>query len=261
MANPTLSALVVVYNEEAILEACLNRLDWVDDLVVVLDKCTDRSKEIAQHHNARLLEGSWEIEGPRRNTGIDFCETDWILEVDADEWISDELAQEIRQTINSPKYDVYNLKVDNYIGDKLIHHGWGGGSFGKPSYIGLFRKGVKTWGLQRLHPHLTLTGTESPEDLKNPVIHRIYADFSEMLRRLDRYTTSRAKDLVDRDEVTSLPNAFRKFLSRFYKVFIRRNAYREGGYGFMIALCAALYPLISNIKAKYEEAPKKGDIE
>jgi glycosyltransferase involved in cell wall biosynthesis len=256
MTEATISALVVVHNEEAILEDCLKLLAWVDDLVVVLDKCTDGSKTIAEQHNARLLEGAWEIEGPRRNDGIDFCNTDWILEVDADEWILPELAVEIRDTIDAPKYDVYNLKVDNFIGDKLIVHGWGGGSFGKPSYIGLFKKGVKTWGMQRLHPHLTVTGTESPESLKNHVTHRIYADFSEMLRRLDRYTTFRAKDLVDKNEVMSPANAFRKFLSRFYKVYFRLSAYKEGGYGFMIALCAGLYPLISNIKAIYEEQPQ-----
>ncbi|MBT3990346.1 MAG: glycosyltransferase family 2 protein [Rhodospirillaceae bacterium] len=256
MTKATLSALVVVHNEEAILEDCLKRLDWVDELVVVLDKCTDGSKAISQAHNARLLEGSWEIEGPRRNDGIDFCKTDWILEVDADEWITPELASEIRKTIDAPEYDVYNLIVDNYIGDKHVVHGWGGGSFGKPSYIGLFRKGVKTWGMQRLHPHLTVTGAESPTSLQHHVVHHIYADFSEMLHRLDRYTTFRAKDLVDNNEIMSPANAFRKFLSRFYKVYFRRSAYKEGGYGFMIALCAALYPLISNIKAIYEEAPQ-----
>jgi hypothetical protein len=116
---------------------------------------------------------------------------------------------------------------------------------------------MKSWGTQRLHPHLTVTGSESPGNLSNPVIHHIYADFSEMLRRLDRYTTLRAKDLVDNNEVTSLGNAFRKFLSRFYKVYVRRRAYKEGGYGLMMAICAALYPLISNIKARYEEQPQK----
>ncbi len=257
MTDATISALVVVHNEAAILDDCLRRLSWVDELVVVLDKCSDESKAIAERYDARLLEGSWEIEGPRRNTGIAFCRSDWILEVDADEWITPELAAEIRRTTQQPKYDVYNLKVDNYIGGKLIKHGWGGGSFGKPAYIGLFRKGVKSWGMQRLHPHLTVNGSEAPFDLENPVIHHIYADFSEMLQRLDRYTTLRARDLVDNNEVTSVGNAFRKFLSRFYKVYFRRFAYKEGAYGFMIAICAALYPLISNIKARYEELPQK----
>ena len=58
MSNATISALVVIHNEAAVLDDCLRRLDWVDELVVVLDKCTDESKSIAERYNARLLEGS-----------------------------------------------------------------------------------------------------------------------------------------------------------------------------------------------------------
>lgn len=73
-----LSALVVVHNEEARLAACLDRLAFADELVVVLDRCTDQSREIALAHKARLVEGGWELEGPRRNAGIDACTGDWI---------------------------------------------------------------------------------------------------------------------------------------------------------------------------------------
>jgi len=256
MSEPTISALVVIHNEDEVLDACLERLGWVDELVVVLDKCTDQSKEIALKYGARLLEGSWEFEGDRRNTGIEFCNTDWVLEVDADEWITEELATEIRETIAATSFDVHNLAVHNYIGDKYIKHGWGGGAFGKQGYIGLFRKGVKHWGPQRIHPHLTVSGTEGPT-LKSPVVHHIDRNISDMLQRLDRYTTWRAKDLVDNDEVGKLPNMIRKFFSRFWKVYVVRGAYKENGYGFMNALCTALYPPIAHIKAVQEELPAK----
>ena len=80
-----LSALVVAHNEEAQLPACLELLDFADEVVVVLDNCTDGSRAIAEKFNARILEGDWEIEGHRRNAGLDTCRGAWILEVDADE--------------------------------------------------------------------------------------------------------------------------------------------------------------------------------
>ncbi|MDE0942371.1 MAG: glycosyltransferase family 2 protein, partial [Alphaproteobacteria bacterium] len=61
MTAPVLSALVVAHNEEAQLADCLATLGFADELVVVLDKCTDGSKAIAESFNARLIEGSWEI--------------------------------------------------------------------------------------------------------------------------------------------------------------------------------------------------------
>lgn len=252
---PKISALVVVYNEEAILEECLKRLAWVDEIVVALDKCTDRSKEIALAFGARLLEGAWEIEGDRRNTAIEFCRTEWIVEIDADEWVTPDLAAEIRQTINEAAYDIYDLKVDNYVGDRLIHYGWGGGSLGKDSYNGLFRKGVKSWGDRRLHPHITVSGSVCPQPLQNPIVHKIFADIAEIIHRLDRNSSYRAKDLVDHNEVGTLADAARKFLSRFWKIYIRRRAWKEKEIGFVLAMCSALYPLISQIKAVNEEMP------
>ena len=72
-----LSALVVAHNEEDQLADCLEQLDFADEIVVVLDKCTDGSKEIAARFTDRLVEGSWEIEGDRRNKGIEACDGEW----------------------------------------------------------------------------------------------------------------------------------------------------------------------------------------
>jgi glycosyltransferase involved in cell wall biosynthesis len=96
----------------------LESLSFADEIVVVLDKCTDRSKEIAQSYSAKLIEGSWEIEGPRRNTGIDACTSDWILEVDADERVTKRLAEEILRLIQTSKNGYFHIPLHNYIGNK-----------------------------------------------------------------------------------------------------------------------------------------------
>ncbi|MCS6853800.1 MAG: glycosyltransferase, partial [Elioraea sp.] len=85
MSAPRLSALVVARNEEARLGDCLASLRFADEIVVVLDRTTDRSADIARGVGARVLEGAWEIEGDRRNAGLAACTGDWILEIDADE--------------------------------------------------------------------------------------------------------------------------------------------------------------------------------
>ena len=66
-----LSALVVAHNEEARLAECLETLRFCDEIVVVLDGCTDRSKEIALEYTDRIVEGAWPLEGPRRRAGAD----------------------------------------------------------------------------------------------------------------------------------------------------------------------------------------------
>ena len=70
MTGPRLSALVVVHNEADQLVACLDRLTFTDEIVVVLDRCSDGSKEIAEKFGARVIEGEWPLEGPRRHAGM-----------------------------------------------------------------------------------------------------------------------------------------------------------------------------------------------
>ena len=118
-----LSALVVARNEEAQLAGCLERLRFADEIVVVLDRCDDGSRDIAARYTDRLIEGAWEIEGPRRNAGIAACSGDWLLEVDADERVSEALAAEIRAVITDAAPGYFLLPYDNYIGERLVRHG------------------------------------------------------------------------------------------------------------------------------------------
>lgn len=248
----TLTALVVVYNEEKRLPSCLDKLGFVDELVVVLDKCTDRSKEIALSFGARIVEGTWDREGERRNTGIAACRTDWVLEVDADEHVPPALAEEIRRVIAASTFAWHEIPVDNFIGERLVRHGWGA-SYGKAAYPGLFRKEAKTWGNDRVHPALVWRGTKGPM-LDNRLLHYVDKNISDMIRRLDSYSTARAKDLRERGETWggTLSNV-RRMASRFFKCYVRRGGWKEGGHGFIIAVCAALYPMLSHLKAKHEK--------
>lgn len=249
--NITLSAVISIRNEEAQLAECLERLKFADEIVVILDDCSDGSKAIAKTFTDRIFEGDWDLEGDRRNTAIELCRGEWIFEIDADERVPEELAKEIRETIETTSYDWHEILVDNYIGGKLVRHGWGA-SFGKAAYPGLFKKGVKEWGPQRVHPSLKWSGKKGPM-LKHRVDHLVDRNISDMVRRLDSYSTARAKDMRDAGNIGSFANNLRRLVSRFFKCYVSRKGYKEGGYGFLIALFAGLFPLLSHLKAKLED--------
>lgn len=253
MSSGGLSALVVVHNEEKQLADCLDRLRFADEIVVVLDDCRDGSKAIAARYTERLIEGDWAVEGDRRNTGIEACAGPWILEIDADERVPEALAREIRETVDGSPHDRHLIPVDNYVGGRLIRFGWGA-AFGKSAYPGLFRKGTKHWGRQRVHPKLDLRGSAGPP-LSNRIEHYVDRNISDMLRRLDSYSSARAKDLRESGDIAreSFGRNLRRIFSRFLKCYVGRKGYREGGYGFVIALCAGLYPMLSYLKATLEE--------
>lgn len=247
---PLLSALVVARNEAAQLAQCLSCLAFADEIVVVLDRCEDNSRDIARRFTARILEGAWEREGLRRNAGIAACRGGWIVEIDADERVDAALAAELRAVVASSPADWHLIPVDNYIGDRLVRWGWGA-SFGRSAHAGLFRRGAKAWGEGRVHPAVALAGRQGP-NLQARLAHHVDRDISDMLRRLDRYTSARAADLRDSGDIGSLAHNIRRIFSRFWKCYVGRRGYREGEWGFLIALCAALYPILSYLKARLE---------
>ena len=246
-----LSALVVARNEAARLPACLATLGFADEVAVVLDRSTDASAAIAREAGAVLLEGEWALEGDRRNAGIAACAGDWILEIDADERVPAELGAEIRAVIARSQHAFHRVRIDNYVGERLILHGWGG-SFGTTLKPILFRKGAKHWRAQRVHPGLDWTGKEGARITAHGIRHEVDRDISDMLRRLDRYSSAKAADLLDQGEIGSLGNNVRRFVSRTFKCYVARTGYKEGGWGLLIALCAGLFPLLSYLQAKLE---------
>jgi len=250
-ARPLISALVVAHDEEAQLAECLCRLGFADELVVVLDRCRDRSREIALGFTERLVEGAWEREGPRRHAGIDICRGDWIVEIDADERVTPELAAEIHEVAERSSASWHLIPVDNYIGDRLVRWGWGA-SFGKSAFAGLYRNGAKHWDDQRVHPAVMLSGVQGAT-LTARLVHRVDRNISDMLARLDRYSSARAQDLRESGDIGSYRRNLRRILTRFWKCYISRRGYREGPYGFLIAVCAALYPILSYLKARLEK--------
>ena len=249
-ASLKLSAVISVHNEGSQLAECLKTLEFADEIVVLLDKCTDDSEVVARKFTNRIVPGAWPKEGARRNAGIEACTGDWVFEIDADERVPEALSREIRHVVETSSADWHEVPVDNYIGERLIRWGWGA-SFGKAAYPGLFRRGVKVWGDQRVHPNLSWSGRKGAM-LENRLVHYLDRNISDMIMRLDSYSSARARDIRDSGQIGTTANNLRRFFSRFIKCYFFRKGYREGGFGLVIAICAGLYPLLAHLKAKLE---------
>ena len=246
--NIKISALVVAHNEEDKLESCLKKLVYADELVVVLDKTNDKSDVIAKKFGARIYKGNWQIEANRRNFGIKKCLGDWVLEIDADEHVPKELFTEIRIQTSKAKPGYFLIPFDNYIGKRKIRYGWGA-SWGVSAAPRLHYKGCKFWNKeQSIHPSISLSGKKMW--LKSRIKHYVDEDLNDMLLRLIRYTDLKAVDLANQNK--KLPHfliTIRRGLTRFFKCFVSRKGYKEGRWGFIIALMASLYIILSYMKA------------
>ncbi len=244
-----ISAVIVAHNEEKKLEECLKSLDFADEIVVVLDKCTDASEAIAKKFANKIIAGSWNIEGERRNVALAAASHEWILEIDADERISQELAREIKQATNAAEPCGFYIPIANYIGARWIKYGW-------LRTLGVLRRQTLTYrGLKKYHEdkeiHPTFSGDFLIKSLQNPIVHLVDEDIADLIARFNRYTNWKANDMITKRKIKGgVFYLLLTFKLRFFKSFVIKKGYKEGGVGFLIALLAGLYPTISYLKAK-----------
>lgn len=245
MAAVKLSVLVVAQNEEHQIEACLTSGAFADEAVVLLDRSTDATGEIARRLGAKVVDGSWSDEGERRMAGIEQCSGDWILELDADERVSPELTAEIPARIESDEADYYIIPFRNHVGGRWVAHGWGAYN-GVGAKAALFRRDRKRWQSGQVHPTIVLEGHRG--HLTKPIDHYVDENIAAMYARLNRYSTAAATDALANDDIPHWVSTTRRFFSRFLKSYVQRQGYKEGWCGMALAMFSALYPVLTHIK-------------
>lgn len=243
-----ISAVIVAHNEEKKIADCLRSLDFVDEIVVVLDKCTDRTKEIVSEFADKIIEGSWNIEGARRNVALNAASGRWILEIDADERISDDLKREIL-AIRNEKPAAYIVPIHNYIGKRLVKHGWLR-TLGVVERQSIHYAGGKTYHEDKeIHPTADLKC--EIKYLNGPIIHLVDDNITDLLNRFNRYTNWKANDMISKKKVRGgFWHLLFALKMRAIKSFFGKKGYKEGVLGILIAMLAGLYPLVSYLKAR-----------
>ena len=246
-----ISVLIVARNEEKKIESTLKSLNFADEIIVILDRTTDKTESICRKYTKKIFKGSWHSEGERRNFGIKNCNFTWILEIDADEIINQDLSEEICNAIKSESSDYYYIRLVNYIGKKAIKFGWMA-CMAPDGKFCLFKKKNKYWLDGRVHPSYKIHGKKG-KGLENYIIHNMSDNISDLLKRFNRNTSFNAIDLVEQNYQLEKLFSFRKVVSRFLKCFIVRKGFLSGKEGLTISLLSAIYPFVSAMKAKYDK--------
>ena len=253
--KPTITALLRVKDEAAQLREAVEPALWCDEVLIwVQDSSTDDTLKVAlqlavKHKNIHVVHHNFPWEVICTNEGIKACKSDWVLLLDADERVPQALAQEIRDVITHGKADYYRIPFHNYVGKRLVRYGWGA-YFGVNSSLKLFRKEARRFKEGEVHPSSVETGVEGPR-LQHAMVHYMLKDMSHMFQLLNHYSSLNARSLAQKnDPKETLGHNIRRVFTRFFKCYVRRKGYKEGEYGFAVALCAGLYPIFSYLKWK-----------
>ncbi len=193
---PLLSVAIVTRNEEDNLARTLASVAWADQIIVVDSGSTDGTVEIARRANATVLERPWPGFAAQKNFAIAQCTSEWVLSLDADEELSTNLQQEIRQILSSePSVDAFYLKRRNFFLGRWIRHG----GFYPDAKLRLFRRGAPhPLEFEQRLVHETIRPHGKTATLQFDLIHHAYPTLESYIEHMDRYSSLGAQMLVEK---------------------------------------------------------------
>jgi glycosyltransferase involved in cell wall biosynthesis len=230
---PTLSVILITRNEEANLDDCLASLEGIAQQIVVVDtNSVDRTLEIAQKYGATIAQPSdWPGFGPQKNRALDLATGDWVLSLDADERLTPALRSEIVTAVHhSAQINCFAIpRLSWYCGRFIRHSGW------SPDYVDrLFKRGTARFSDDLVHERLIPNGAVAK--LENPMLHYSFMNYSQVLQKLDRYSTASAEQAFAQGKTSSPLKAVLHGVWAFIRTYIIRAGFLDGGQGFTLAI-------------------------
>lgn len=247
-----ITATIVTLNEEHNIARAIESLRCVDEIVVVDSGSTDRTREVAARLGARVLEEPWRGYAAQKNFATAQASNPWILSLDADEALAEELEAEIlllKQ--DGPRHDAYTMpRLAQYLGRWIHHSGWY-----PDRKIRLYLRTKAEWSGAFVHESVHLTGNATAGELNGNLLHFTCDSLSAHLRTLDRYTTLAAEEFTSRNKRPGLIRVLLDPPWTFFRTFILRRGFLDGIHGFVIAWMAALYTFLKYTKARLGPKP------
>jgi len=236
-----LSTIYSVLNGEKWLQESLSSVKDISDEIIIVDHgSTDKTLEIVKKFNVKVykqVNDSSKID-LQKNFGFEKAKNDWILSIDSDEEITQELAQEIKELLKSNESTVngYFIPRKNIIFGKWVEHtGW------YPDYqLRLFRKGKGRFESKHFHENIKVEG--KIDYINAHIIHHNYEKVSDFfLRNILVYAPNEAEHLQNKGYEFSYADSIKFPLKEFLSRFFAREGYKDGFLGLMLSLGMAFY--------------------
>lgn len=242
-----LSVVIITYNEEKNIARCIEAAKPVADEIVVVDSfSTDKTKEICLSYGVKFVEHTFEGHIEQKNYAITQASSPYILSLDADEVLSNELQKSIIEVKNNWLYDGYYLnRITNYCGKWIRHGGW------YPDMkLRLWNASKGKWTGINPHDRFELQAGSSTNILKGNLLHYSYNSIHQHLEQVNKFTEIAAKADVQRGRKITLCGMIIKSVWKFKRDYIFKGGFLDGYYGFIIAVISSFAAFIKYAKIR-----------
>jgi glycosyltransferase involved in cell wall biosynthesis len=230
-AVPRLSLIVITKNEEEAIGRCLESVGFAGEIIVVDHGSTDRTAEIAEGLGARVIStADWPGFGAQKNRALEAASGDWVLSLDADEWIEAPLARLIEATIaQTDPADGFEMpRRSRFCGRIVRHCGW------SPDYVlRLFRRDKGRFSDHIVHERLIVEGRVAR--LAEPIEHDSISSWADAEDKIERYAEAAARQMAEQGRRGSDFKASLRGATAFFKTYLLRAGFLDGRTGWMVA--------------------------
>jgi glycosyltransferase involved in cell wall biosynthesis len=240
MSVPPLSVFIIAYNEADRIGPTIRAVrELTDDLVVVDSGSTDGTREVASELGARVIYNEWPGYGPQKRFAEDQCRHNWLLNVDADEVIPSDLADEIRGLFASgdPTADGYEIKIGEIFPGEKVPHPWGY----TLAPVRLYRRDRGRYVDSTVHDRVHFEQRPRLARLKGVIHHFSVRSLGDQIAKLNSYSEQQADDLDTRGKTLNEWRVLTEFPLAFLKAYFGRRHFIRGLYGFATAMNFAYY--------------------
>lgn len=230
MRKQTLTVIIAAKNEGRHIKDCVNSVAFADEVLVLDSGSSDDTAAQAREAGATVHITDWPGYGPQQLRGIGLATSDWVLSLDADERVTDDLRCEIQVAIGQSNLDGYLLpRHSSLCGVFIEHGGW------RPDFtLRLAKRRLAGFTDHFLHAHMTVNGKIGR--LNSPIIHFSYRTLDDVLEKLNRYSKGAAIDALARGGSSSLTKAIFKSIWAFIRTYFVRKGFLDGKMGLVLAI-------------------------
>ena len=230
-----LSVIIITKNEADNIRACLESVNWADEIIVVDSGSSDDTVNICKELGAQVhTTVDWPGFGIQKNRALSHATCEWVLSLDADERVTPGLRSEIESALNDPHgHDAFRVpRLSSFCGRYMRHSGW------YPDYVTrLFQRGAARFSDDLVHESLIVNG--SVGRLRQPLLHETFHDLEELLAKINQYSTAGARMLNEKNKTATLKKAVAHAVWAFFRTYIIRAGFLDGREGFMLAVSTA----------------------
>lgn len=244
-----LSVIIIAKNEAATIRRCLDAIRWADEIIVLDSGSEDATVAIAREYTPHVFQTDWQGFGVQKQRALDKASGDWILNLDADEVITEPLRAEILMAMTQGQFSGFRVPIRMCFYGKALRF-----SAGPKRHVRLFKRAGARFSNDLVHEKILLPDNSSIGRLTTPILHYSFRDVSHALTKINVYSSYSARIRIEANKKHTLTQTLLSSIWMFFRCYVLQGGFLDGKPGLVFALFQTQGSWYRGIKQLYRDS-------